>query len=153
MRHTRSYSFTVSAPISVVWEWHERPEMLAELSPPEAALQILHVEEPYGLGSTLTFRVRAGLAHVKWVARIVRYEPPHLFEDEMVKGPFRSWRHTHVFEATGEESTRLTDEISYEMPFGVIGELGAPLVAHQIDRLFAYRRQVLERKARAWREP
>jgi ligand-binding SRPBCC domain-containing protein len=55
---------------------------------------------------------------------------PSKFVNAQVKGPFKAWRHLHLFEAESD-GTRMTDRISYEALLGIIGRT--------VDRLFLRR--------------
>lgn len=71
------------------------------------------------------------------------YEPGHMFADRMVRGPFKSWLHRHVVTAKGDHAALLTDDIAYELPFGVLGRVfGGSFARGEIERLFAYRQEV-----------
>ena len=77
------------------------------------------------------------------------YQPPHLFEDVQIKGPFRSWRHRHIINAHPEGAT-LLDEIEYEPPLGPLGKLVAGwLVEPRLRKLFEYRHQVTRQACEA----
>ena len=79
--------------------------------------------------------IRSEFVHVECM-------PPHLFTDEQVRGPFRSWRHEHHFESAGG-GTLLRDVLLFEPPLGVVGRLFAPLlIAPRLRKLFAYRHAV-----------
>ncbi len=55
-------------------------------------------------------------------SRITSLDRPHRFVDEQVAGPFRSFRHEHVFVREGEE-TVMTDTITLASPvFGALVE-------------------------------
>jgi len=47
------------------------------------------------------------------------YEPPLLFEDEQVRGPFRRWHHRHEM-APDVLGARLTDIVDFELPFALV---------------------------------
>jgi ligand-binding SRPBCC domain-containing protein len=55
-------------------------------------------------------------------SRITEYQRPTRFVDEMLSGPFKSFRHVHTFVATGE-GTLMMDCFEYRSPLGVIGRL------------------------------
>jgi ligand-binding SRPBCC domain-containing protein len=123
-----------------------------ELTPPAAELQIVRIAEPYGLGSEIEMSMRIGLQRVNWRARIVEFEPPRLFVDEMLEGPFKSWRHRHEFHADGPDQTRVVDTIDYELPLGLLGAWAdAWFVSGRIDRMFEYRSARLHEWARSKR--
>lgn len=46
---------------------------------------------------------------------ITEFHPPGRFVDEMVRGPFRRFRHEHRFEPSGE-GTLMTDLVEFQMP-------------------------------------
>lgn len=54
-------------------------------------------------------------------------EKPYRFTDEMVKGAFQSFKHTHEFIESGT-GTVMKDEFTYISPLGILGKLA--------DRLF-----------------
>jgi len=53
-------------------------------------------------------------------SRITKMNSPFYFEDTMLKGAFKSMRHEHHFEATGEQTT-MRDIFMYEVPYGFFG--------------------------------
>jgi ligand-binding SRPBCC domain-containing protein len=92
------------------------------------------------LGDEITFEaVHVGIRQ-RLTARITRFEPPHLFEDRMVRGAFRSFSHLHAFQRT-DAGTVMTDTFEYRSPFGPLGILA--------DRFFltAYLRRLLTGRA------
>jgi ligand-binding SRPBCC domain-containing protein len=50
----------------------------------------------------------------RMTSRIVEFDPPHRFVDQMVRGPFAAFRHEHHFDAAGA-GTRMTDVITFRM--------------------------------------
>ena len=86
-----------------------------------------------------------GLLKRRWVAEHTVYDPPNLFEDIQVEGPFKSWRHRHIVERHPDGAV-LRDEISYEPPLGFIGRLVLPwFVEHRLQKVFDYRHEVTRR--------
>jgi ligand-binding SRPBCC domain-containing protein len=128
------------------------------------------------LAASATERVVAGVRagqmrlgeHVTWSARhfgvrwrmtskIVEYERPHTFVDEMQRGPFGRWRHQHILEKTSY-GTRMIDHVSFASPFGPLGRLVDALVLHRyMTRLLRehndHVRAVAEGIAPAYRAP
>jgi ligand-binding SRPBCC domain-containing protein len=78
-------------------------------------------------------------------ARVTHCAPPHAFEDEMVRGAFKSFVHRHTFrqEAGG---TVMVDDFTYRSPLGLLGVLA--------DKLFLerYMRAFLNERARALKQ-
>ena len=91
-------------------------------------------------GTLIEYRLRLHGLRVDWLTRIEIWEPGRRFVDAQVRGPYRLWRHTHVFE-DHREGTRVRDRVSYEIPLGPVGELARVLlVRRDLDRIFEYRR-------------
>ena len=76
--------------------------------------------------------------------KITRWNPPHEFVDEQLKGPYRTWIHHHTFEDTGDGHTLMRDHVRYSLPFQPFGEIARPFVKAEIRKIFAYREQILE---------
>ena len=95
-------------------------------------------------GTYIDYRLRLHGVPVTWRSEITLWNPPHEFIDEQVSGPYRSWHHTHRFEAEGE-GTRILDGVRYELPLGPVGRVGLPLVRRDLRRIFDYRRDAVAR--------
>jgi hypothetical protein len=57
-------------------------------------------------------------------SKIVEMVHPIYFVDEMVKGAFRSFRHKHEIREIDGETVLLIDDFRYEMPLGILGDIG-----------------------------
>ena len=91
--------------------------------------------EKYVASSSLPLRVR-------WVAEHTQYEPPNLFVDTQISGPFAEWNHRHEFEPVGRY-TSLHDRIEYRVPLGAIGRLfGAGKALATLEAMFAFRHRL-----------
>jgi ligand-binding SRPBCC domain-containing protein len=133
----------------LVFAFHELPDALERLMPPWETAKVIDRADISAVGSRAIIETQVvGPIKVRWVAEHTRYEPPHMFEDIQIKGPFRSWRHQHVIDEQ-PEGTLLRDEIDYEPPFGALGRAIAPLlIERRLTRLFDYR----HRATREWAE-
>ena len=68
------------------------------------------------------------------------------FADEQESGPFKSWRHEHTFTGIYEDSTRLTDRVTYTDRFGPLGRLADRLfVRRQVEAHPSHRHEALPR--------
>ncbi|HEY0101819.1 MAG TPA: SRPBCC family protein [Pyrinomonadaceae bacterium] len=132
-----------------VFAFHELPDALARLTPPWESSRVVQAAKISETGSEAIVETRIlGIIPARWVARHTIYDPPRLFEDVQVKGPFRFWRHRHLVEPHAEGSI-LRDEIEYEPPFGLVGQLVKPfLITPRLTKLFDYRHAA----TRAWCE-
>lgn len=140
-----SYSSLINAPVSTVWEFHERPDVLNLLTPPWQPVEVIRREGGLWAGAESEFKLFVGPIALRWVARHVECDPYALFVDDQLEGPFASWQHRHIFtEENGK--TRLTDAIAFSLPGGWVTDwLGGWFVQAQLDRLFVYRHQVTQR--------
>ncbi|MDT7543382.1 MAG: hypothetical protein QOE33_3286 [Acidobacteriota bacterium] len=74
------------------------------------------------LGDTVTWEAVHFLVRQRLTSKIVAYERPRMFIDEMQRGAFARWRHTHRFiEQSG--STLMIDDVDFASPLGVLGKL------------------------------
>lgn len=105
-----------------------------------------------GAGEEVTWEARHLGRRWRMTSRIVEFEPPHHFVDQMVRGPFASFRHDHRFEAAGG-GTRMTDVIAFRMGPPLIGRLADPCALAYLRRLLRLRiatiRATAERHASA----
>jgi ligand-binding SRPBCC domain-containing protein len=126
-----------------VFAFHELPDALARLTPLWESARVVQPAPDLHVGSTAIVETRVlGLVPVRWVARHTIYDPPRMFEDVQVSGPFRLWRHRHIVEPH-ERGAVLRDEVEYEPPLSIIGRLVAPLlIVLRLRRLFDYRHRV-----------
>src|SRR5688572_14127736 len=111
-RHT----FRVNAPISVVWQLHEDPKALYELTPPPLQVTILHMDQPLRARSQLIFRLGIGKLGVRWHAIYDEFVPYRVgmwqcgFVDRSISSPFHAWTHRHTFTDLGDGLSVVTDD-------------------------------------------
>ncbi|WP_425393432.1 SRPBCC family protein [Brevibacterium album] len=68
-------------------------------------------------GESVTWRARHFGVMWTMTSRIEVLEAPHRFVDAQVAGPFRSFRHEHIFEPEGG-GTRMLDRVALSAPLG-----------------------------------
>jgi ligand-binding SRPBCC domain-containing protein len=126
-----------------VFAFHRLPDAFERLIPPWEKVKVLQKADISEIGSRTIIESRLfGFFKVKWVAEHTRYEPPRLFEDVQISGPFKKWRHRHIVLPHAEGAV-LRDEIEYEPPGSIIGKAIAPaIVEAKLERMFAYRHEV-----------
>ena len=129
-----------------VFAFHEQPDVLSLLIPPWEGAHVIQAAKISEVGTQAIIETTIlGPITAQWVAQHTVYEPPRLFEDVQVKGPFRSWRHRHIIEPHAKGAV-LRDEIDYEAPLGFLGRAVATiLVTRRLEKLFDYRHDVTRR--------
>ncbi len=141
--HHLENSVELPASVESAFDWHERPGAFDRLKPPWETIHVTSRKGTIRDGDRLAFRIQ-GLVNQDWEARHEGYIKHVQFQDRQEKGPFASWIHTHKFEPLGESRCRLTDDVTYELPMGQLGEIfGAGLVKSKLSAMFNYRNQVL----------
>lgn len=126
-----------------MFAFHEQANVLSLLIPPWERTRVIQSAKISDVGSQAIIETKLlGPLKMRWVAQHTVYDPPHLFEDVQLKGPFRSWRHRHIIKSHAAGAI-LHDEIDYEPAFGFPGRAVAPLlIQKRLERLFAYRHQI-----------
>lgn len=130
------------ASLERVWDYFATPRNLNEMTPPDMAFEfIAGGDEPMYAGQMIAYRIAIlpGV-RVRWLTQITHVEPGRMFIDEQRIGPYRLWIHEHRFEPV-EGGTRMTDHVTYALPFSPAGDVLAFYIRRRLDRIFAYRRQ------------
>ena len=73
-----------------------------------------------GLGEFVTWQAKHFGITWKMTSTITEWDRPRRFVDEQCDGPFRSFRHEHVFEPVAN-GTRLVDHVEFAAPLGPLG--------------------------------
>ena len=140
-----------------VFAFHEQADVLSLLIPTWEHARVIQAAKISELDTQAIIETRVlGPFKTRWVAQHTVYDPPHVFEDVQVKGPFRCWRHRHIVEPHAE-GAMLRDEIDYEPPLGFLGRAVALLlIKRRLQKLFDYRHEVTRRlcegkEASEWR--
>lgn len=92
------------------------------------------------VGTLIDYRLRVHGVPLRWQSRISVWEPPVRFVDEQLRGPYRSWRHEHVFEERGNR-TRCSDTVDYAVPGGWF--VDRLLIRRDLYKIFDYRQAKL----------
>jgi ligand-binding SRPBCC domain-containing protein len=67
-----------------------------------------------GFGQEVSWEARHFGRTWHMTSRITEFDRPRFFVDEMLRGPFRRFRHEHCFEPSGE-GTLMTDLVEFKM--------------------------------------
>src|SRR5262249_14581138 len=126
-------------PVEEVFAFFRDPASLVRISPPELHMRLVEGPALLELGSRIVFQGRRRGIPQRVVSEVTAYEPPTMFSDVQVEGPFRKWVHTHRFEAT-PAGTRMIDRIDYEPPGGMLGLVAtAAAIERDLRWIFEHR--------------
>ena len=146
MIHRLSKSQIVPAPLEEVWAYFSTPKNLNELTPPDMKFEIIHGGEgDMFQGQLIEYIVQLmPLIKSRWLTEIAHVEDQSYFVDEQRIGPYSLWYHEHRFEAV-EGGTRISDTVTYQLPFGPLGDLvHAIWVGPRLKSIFNYRRKKVQ---------
>ena len=97
------------------------------------------------LGDEVTWRAKHFGVTQELTSRIVAFDRPHHFRDEMVRGAFRRLVHDHQFQPV-PSGTRMIDVFDFTAPMGFLGSIAERLV------LTSYLRRFLVDRAHALKQ-
>jgi ligand-binding SRPBCC domain-containing protein len=131
----------VPYPQNKVFEFFSDALNLQALTPTWLQFSII-TPTPIGIaaGTLIDYRVRVHGVPLRWQSRISVWEPPMRFVDEQLRGPYRSWRHEHVFEPA-EGGVVCRDAVEYEVYGGPL--VNALVVRPELFKIFAFRQAKL----------
>jgi len=131
-----------------VFAFHELPDVMHRLMPPWEKSKIIRHVKSLQVGERAIIETKIfGIFPARWIAEHTAYDPPRMFEDTQISGPFKSWRHRHIVKPHAEGAI-LRDEIEYEPPMSFLGSLFAPyFIEPKLKKLFDYRHSVTKKWA------
>jgi len=130
------------------WSFFSDPRNLARITPPQLGFEVLSALPPrMHPGLMIQYRVRPLFRiPLTWLTEITQVHEPHYFVDEQRVGPYRIWHHEHHFEEASDGTVTMRDKVTYQLPFGSLGEIVHPfLVAPQLHRIFQFRDEAVRR--------
>jgi ligand-binding SRPBCC domain-containing protein len=129
-----------------LWDFISSPKNLKLITPDYMGFDIVTEGLPEKIyeGMIIEYKVSPLLGiRTTWVTEITHVADKQYFVDEQRVGPYKMWHHQHFLEAT-PEGTLMSDIVSYQPPFGVIGMMANQLIIKKkLDEIFSYRAKVL----------
>jgi len=136
----------VKTDLATCWDFFSSPNNLNKITPKEMGFDVLTegVENMYE-GLMIEYKVRPLLnIPLRWITEITHVKHQQYFVDEQRKGPYKIWHHEHHFKEV-QGGVEMTDIVSYELPFGILGKLAHPLIVKKkLDQIFAYRFKIVD---------
>lgn len=137
---------TINRPITEIWDFISSPNNLKTITPDYMGFDITS-ESPEKMyeGLIISYKVSPMLGiKTTWVTEITHIKEHEYFVDEQRVGPYKIWHHQHHLEKT-ENGTLMTDIVSYQPPFGFLGDIANSIIIKaKLNEIFNYRTKVLE---------
>lgn len=134
-------------PLSEVFPFFADARNLQRITPPWLSFEVL-TPAPIEMrpGARIDYRLRVHGVPLRWQSEITVWEPPYRFVDEQRRGPYRLWHHEHTFRENNG-GTLCGDIVQYASRGGPLRPMiEALFVRRDVDKIFRYRREVLERE-------
>ena len=97
-------------------------------------------------GAIIDYQLKLHGLPIRWTSEISSWDPPSMFVDRQLRGPYRVWRHRHDFEEVAGGAI-IRDTVHYLPP---LARLTHPLfVRRDLKRIFESRIEVLRRVCRS----
>jgi ligand-binding SRPBCC domain-containing protein len=149
--HVLAFEQWVSSRRGEVFPFFADARNLEAITPPWLRFEVL-TAGPFEMrvGARIDYRLHVRGIPLRWQSEITAWEPPFRFVDEQRRGPYRRWVHTHTFQEQ-DGGTLCGDAVEYVVPGGRL--VNWLFVEAELRRIFAYRREVLERRFSATTRP
>ncbi|MBK8466073.1 MAG: SRPBCC family protein [Chloracidobacterium sp.] len=142
--YTFKADLTLDLPIDEVFAFFADAENLERITPAELGFHIL-TPTPFEIrqGTLIDYKLTLHGFPMKWRTEITRWEPPHLFEDTQLSGPYKQWIHQHRFTEIEIRKTLMQDEVRYRLPFEPLGDIANFLISRQVANIFEHRNKAV----------
>jgi ligand-binding SRPBCC domain-containing protein len=139
----------INASIDEIWDFISSPSNLKEITPDYMGFDMMNtrqISEKMYEGMIIGYKVSPLLGiKITWVTEITHIRDKEFFIDEQRIGPYTMWHHQHLIRPI-ENGVLMTDIVSYQPPFGVIGAIANKLVIQsKLKQIFNYRTVALEK--------
>ncbi len=123
---TVSRSIEVKVPVSTVFTYFARPEHVSDqMTDKGVGMTVIPMDIKEGMGVGTTFRIIGdfGGKRLEWDCETTEFEREERISARQIEGPFKKWEIKTEFEALGEDRSRVTMTVDYDMPFGPLGSI------------------------------
>jgi ligand-binding SRPBCC domain-containing protein len=127
-----------------VFDFFSKAENLNKVTPSFLNFKILSsLPIEMKKGTLIDYKIKLQGINFKWKTEITDWQPNKQFTDNQIKGPYKQWTHTHLFEIE-KNKVKMTDRVEYLSP-GWIFEpiLDKLFIRKKINEIFEYRTKIL----------
>lgn len=135
----------IPQPLDRVFAFFADAANLEIITPPWLNFRIL-TQPPIDMrpGTLIDYRISWKGLPLRWRTRIEDWQPGRSFVDTQIRGPYKLWHHTHIFEQR-PEGVHMTDIVRYALPLGPLGRIAhAIMVRRDVEAIFDFRYRKIE---------
>ena len=121
-----SKSIDIKTPVDNVFTYFARPEHVSDQIKNDAVgMTVVPMDIKEGMGVGTTFRVIGDFSgkRLEWDCETTEFTRNEKITAKQFEGPFKRWEITNEFKSLGDNLTRVTMTVDYEMPFGPLGAI------------------------------
>ena len=121
-----SKSIDIKTPVENVFTYFARPEHVSDqIKNDSVGMTVIPMDIKDGMGVGTTFRVIGDFSGKRLerdceTTEFIRNEK---ISAKQFEGPFKRWQITNEFKSLGDNLTKVTMTVDYEMPFGPLGSI------------------------------
>lgn len=139
-------SLSLKTDIELLYKFHLDPRNLRLISPRSLPIKVVSISHtPLQIGSEMKIKLNVfPFVSVNWEVLIENVIENKLIVDLQKKGPFKFWRHEHKFDLLFDGTVAMTDDITFDIGFGLLGKITSPFIKWRIKKIFETRYKNLE---------
>ncbi len=148
--HKLQYKQFIDRNINEVFDFFSNPENLSVITPEKLNFTIL-TPCPIKMkdGQLIDYTITLLGKKIRWRTMITAFEPPKMFIDQQLKGPYSMWHHKHSFKEV-KNGVDIIDTIHYSVPFGFLGDIiNFLFIRRDLENIFKHRKVVIEQYFKA----
>ena len=144
--YSLKYKQIIKKDINEVFNFFSNPENLKKITPQKLDFKIL-TPKPIKMkeGQLIDYTIKILGKKIRWRTIITDYNPPKMFIDQQLLGPYSMWHHRHEFNIV-DNGVEIIDKIDYVVPYGILGRIiNFFFIKSDLDRIFHYRYEVIKK--------
>ena len=119
-------SIEIKTPVDSVFTYFARPEHVSDqIKNDIVGMTVIPMDIKEGMGVGTTFRIIGDFSgkRLEWDCETIDFIRNEKIVAKQIKGPFKRWQITNEFQSLGDNLTKVTMSVDYEMPFGPLGAI------------------------------
>ncbi|HJJ22574.1 MAG TPA: SRPBCC domain-containing protein [Nitrosopumilus sp.] len=119
-------SIDIKTPVDNVFTYFARPEHVSDqIKTDTVGMTVIPMDIKEGMGLGTTFRIIGDFSgkRLEWDCETTEFIKNEKISAKQIEGPFKKWQITNEFKALGDNLTRVTMSVDYDMPFGPLGAI------------------------------